>query len=189
VASAGEGRALQFEPLFDAYLRPTTTAVAATPPSPPHPNYAHMLASILKEHQAKQAALKQVAATQHVQLHESIDQLGLALEQACDVLVAPVQSTQSEIERESQILSENAARFSRQTAKWAAVIGSFNEALKVICASARPSPMPALLPSVTAPQELGDFQNWSQVIECDMKSIHEALEFVKNVDKQKEDLL
>jgi hypothetical protein len=37
-------------------------------------------------------------------------------------------------------------------------------------------------------QELGDFQNWSQVIECDMKSIHEALEFVKNVDKQKEDL-
>lgn len=38
-------------------------------------------------------------------------------------------------------------------------------------------------------QELGDFQNWSQVIECDMKSIHEALEFVKNVDKQKEDLL
>jgi hypothetical protein len=36
-------------------------------------------------------------------------------------------------------------------------------------------------------QELGDFQNWSQVIECDMKSIHEALEFVKNVDKQKED--
>ena len=93
-----------------------------------------MLASILKEHQAKQASLKQAAAAQHKQLDESVDQLGLALEQACDAVVAPVQLTQSEIERESQILSENASRFARQTAKWASVIGSFNEALKVCIA-------------------------------------------------------
>ena len=90
-----------------------------------------MLASILKEHQAKQAALKQSAAAQHKQLNDSVDQLGLALEQACDALVSPAQMAQSEIERESQILSENAAKFARQTAKWASVIGSFNEALKV----------------------------------------------------------
>ncbi len=91
-----------------------------------------MLASILKEHQAKQVVLKQAAAAQQKQLNESVDHLGLALEQACDTLVSPAQSAQSEIERESHILSENAARFSRQTAKWASVIGSFNEALKVV---------------------------------------------------------
>jgi hypothetical protein len=93
-----------------------------------------MLATILKEHQAKQTLLRQVAAAQHKQLDESVDQLGLALEQACDAVVAPVQLTQMEIERESQILSENAAKFARQTAKWASVIGSFNEALKVMIA-------------------------------------------------------
>jgi hypothetical protein len=95
-----------------------------------------MLATILKEHQAKQAHLRQAAAAQHKQLDESVDQLGLALEQACDAVVAPVQMTQLEIERESQILSENAAKFAKQTAKWALVIGSFNEALKVIIAVA-----------------------------------------------------
>ena len=91
-----------------------------------------MLASILKEHQAKQTVLKQAAAAQQKHLSESVDNLGLALEQACDTLVSPAQSAQAEIERESHILSENAARFSRQTAKWASVIGSFNEALKVL---------------------------------------------------------
>ncbi len=90
-----------------------------------------MLACILKEHQAKQAALKQSAAVHHKQLDASVDQLGLALEQACDALVSPAQLAQSQIERESQILSENVAKFARQTAKWASVIGSFNEALKV----------------------------------------------------------
>jgi hypothetical protein len=142
-----------------------------------------MLASILKEHQAKQSILRQAAAAQHKELDESVDQLGLALEQACDAIVAPVQLTQMEIERESQILSENAAKFARQTAKWASVIGSFNEALKVMISSIIVSAINDAL------QELGDFQNWSQVIECDMRSIHEALEFVKNVDKQKENLL
>jgi hypothetical protein len=141
-----------------------------------------MLASILKEHQAKQAALKQAAAAQQRQLDDSVDQLGLALEQACDALVSPVQQAQAEIERESQILSENAARFARQTSKWASVIGSFNDALKV---SAGSSCACAVFHS--AVQELGDFQNWSQVIESDMRSIHEALEFVKNADKQKEE--
>ena len=100
-------------------------------------NFARMLASILKEHQAKQTLLKQSAAAQHKQLNESIDQLGLALEQTCDALVAPAQLAQSEIERESQVLGENAAKFARQTAKWASVIGSFNEALKVILCCAR----------------------------------------------------
>ncbi len=132
-------------------MRSAVPTPVSTPPPPCRPNCAPMLASILKEHQAKQAALKQAAATQQKQLHESIDQLGLALEQACDALVAPAQLTQSEIERESQILSENAARFSRQTAKWAAVIGSFNEALKVMNASELPLDHANALMLVTPP--------------------------------------
>jgi phage shock protein A len=70
--------------------------------------------------------------------------------------VARVFINQSRIEKEAQKLENQTAKLNKQTASWIKMIEDFNESLK----------------------ELGDLENWAQVIETDMKQVAMTLENV-----------
>ncbi|CAG8658311.1 2703_t:CDS:2 [Acaulospora morrowiae] len=70
--------------------------------------------------------------------------------------VASIFKTQREIESEARRLSAQSAKYTKQTKQWLNMLDGFNSALK----------------------ELGDVQNWAEVIEKDMREIAMVLEFV-----------
>lgn len=65
---------------------------------------------------------------------------------------------QKKIEEEVKQLHFNMAQFSKQTHQWVTLIDGFNGALK----------------------QIGDLENWSRIIESDMKFIAESLEHAYN---------
>lgn len=70
--------------------------------------------------------------------------------------VARVFSNQKKIESETKHLENEAAKLHKQTNSWIQLIEDFSDALK----------------------EIGDVENWAQVIEQDMREVSSALEHV-----------
>lgn len=72
--------------------------------------------------------------------------------------VAQAYLNQKKIEEEVKQLHQNMAQFSKQTQQWVQLIGNFNGSLK----------------------QIGDLENWSRIMESDMKFISETLEHTYN---------
>ncbi|KAF9165516.1 hypothetical protein DFQ26_009833 [Actinomortierella ambigua] len=102
---------------------------------------------LLKDHQTKQAALKK--ETEHLR-KEAIQSAGQFTEALADTL----SSSQKELEQGARNLAAQSARYTKQTQQWLALVEQFDSALK----------------------ELGDVQNWVEVIEKDMEQVTAALE-------------
>mmetsp|Transcript_18119 Transcript_18119/g.22967 ORF Transcript_18119/g.22967 Transcript_18119/m.22967 type:complete len:81 (+) Transcript_18119:154-396(+) len=63
-------------------------------------------------------------------------------------------ATRGDLSQKAKKLQQETAKFSKQTAQWVSLVESFNNSLK----------------------ELGDIENWAQMIENDMKAISLTLE-------------
>ncbi|KAF9974778.1 biogenesis of lysosome- organelles complex 1 subunit 1 [Actinomortierella ambigua] len=109
---------------------------------------------LLKDHQTKQAAHKK--ETEHLR-KDAIQSAGQFTEALADTLssrVSHIYANQKELEQGARNLAAQSARFTKQTQQWLALVEQFDSALK----------------------ELGDVQNWVEVIEKDMEQVTAALE-------------
>ncbi|KAF9961354.1 hypothetical protein BGZ72_004063 [Mortierella alpina] len=109
---------------------------------------------LVKEHQTKQAALKR--ESEHLR-KEAVQSVGLFSDAVADTLsgrVSQIFLNQKELEQEARNLSMQTTRYAKQTAQWLALVEQFDSALK----------------------ELGDVQNWVQVIQKDMEQVTSSLE-------------
>ncbi|KAG0321067.1 biogenesis of lysosome- organelles complex 1 subunit 1 [Podila horticola] len=98
--------------------------------------------------------------TQHIQERlrkEAIQSAGHFTDALAETLsnrVSQIFVNQKDLEQEAKNLSLQSARYAKQTTQWLALVSQFDSALK----------------------ELGDVQNWVQVIEKDMEQVTRALE-------------
>ncbi|KAG0304889.1 biogenesis of lysosome- organelles complex 1 subunit 1 [Dissophora globulifera] len=109
---------------------------------------------LVKEHQAKQSAQKR--ETEHLR-KEAVQSVGAFSDAVADTFsgrVSQIFVNQKNLEQEARNLSLQTARYAKQTAQWLALVEQFDSALK----------------------ELGDVQNWVQVIQKDMEQVTVSLE-------------
>ncbi|KAF9907955.1 biogenesis of lysosome- organelles complex 1 subunit 1 [Lobosporangium transversale] len=112
------------------------------------------LSRLVKEHNAKQATHKR--ETEQLR-KEAIQSVGVFSDAIADILnsrVTQIFVNQKNLEQEVKNLSAQTTRYAKQTAQWLSLVQQFDSALK----------------------ELGDVQNWVQVIQRDMEQVTEALE-------------
>ncbi|KAF9083713.1 NHP2-like protein 1 [Mortierella sp. AD031] len=105
------------------------------------------LGRLVKEHQTKNAALKRESEHLRKEAVQSVGQFSDAIADTLSGRVSQIFLNQKDLEQEARNLSLQTARYSKQTAQWLALVDQFGSALK----------------------ELGDVQNWVQVIQKDME--------------------
>ncbi|ORX91037.1 GCN5L1-domain-containing protein [Basidiobolus meristosporus CBS 931.73] len=110
----------------------------------------------LKEHNAKQAALRKDNEKLRREAVKSLNDLTDCLSDNLNERVAQVYTNQKELEQSAKKISLQAHKYSKQAKNWLQLIDQFNSALK----------------------ELGDVQNWAEVIEQDMRDVTKTLELV-----------
>jgi len=115
-----------------------------------------MFTKVIKEHQVKQAAIKEENERLRKVAVSSVSAVTNSLMDSVNGGVATVFSQQRKLEVEAKILQTQANRFCRQTTQWLTLLDNFNQSLK----------------------ELGDLENWAKAIESDMQNISSALEYV-----------
>ncbi|CAG8700680.1 20718_t:CDS:2 [Cetraspora pellucida] len=118
-----------------------------------------MLSRLVREHNQKQQAIRRNNEQLRKEATQAVGELTDCLADTLNerhVQVTSIFKTQREIEAEARRLSAQSAKFTKQTKQWLNMLDGFNSALK----------------------ELGDVQNWAEVIERDMKEIAMTLEFV-----------
>ncbi|XP_077298243.1 biogenesis of lysosome-related organelles complex 1 subunit 1 [Arctopsyche grandis] len=121
-----------------------------------------MLSSILREHQAKEAAKKVVQEQKRKDAVASANNLTQALVDHLNVGVAQAYLNQKRLDAEAKQLHQGAIGFAKQTQQWLNLVESFSSALK----------------------EIGDVENWARTIENDMKVITDALECAYKVTQE-----
>ncbi|KAK3759832.1 hypothetical protein RRG08_028834 [Elysia crispata] len=114
-----------------------------------------MLSSLLKQHQIKQNARKEVQEKRKREAIVAATALSHVLVDHLNAGVAQAYVNQKKLDTETRILQANAAQFSKQTMLWLKLVEDFNTALK----------------------EIGDVENWAKIIETDMRTISSALEY------------
>lgn len=114
-----------------------------------------MLSSIIKEHQAKQAARKEIQEIKRKEAVQAANNLTQALVDHLNVGVAQAYLNQKKLDAEAKQLQQSATAFAKQTHSWLTLVESFSSALK----------------------EIGDAENWARSIEGDMRTIATALEY------------
>ncbi|VVC28260.1 Biogenesis of lysosome-related organelles complex 1 subunit 1 [Cinara cedri] len=121
-----------------------------------------MLSSVVKEHQAKQAARKESQDIKRKEAVNAANELTNALVEHLNVGVAQAYLNQKKLDAEAKQLHQSAIVFSKQTSQWLSLIDTFNSALK----------------------ELGDVENWTRTIENDMRNITTTLEYAYKVTQK-----
>ncbi|XP_002734244.1 biogenesis of lysosome-related organelles complex 1 subunit 1-like [Saccoglossus kowalevskii] len=122
-----------------------------------------MLSVLLKEHQAKQAARREI---QEKRRREAIAASSLFTHALVDNLnsgVAQAYVNQKKLDAEAKQLQSHAAQFTKQTMQWLQMMEHFNQALK----------------------EIGDVENWAKSIETDMRTVSSALEYAYKDQSQR----
>ncbi|XP_031562636.1 biogenesis of lysosome-related organelles complex 1 subunit 1-like isoform X2 [Actinia tenebrosa] len=114
-----------------------------------------MLSRVVKEHNQKQAAHKDVQERRKREAAIEASKLTYRLMDTLNSGVEKAYVNQRKLETEAKQLQAHVAQYSKQTTLWLKMVESFNQSLK----------------------ELGDVENWSRVIEADMTSIASALEY------------
>ncbi|KAK5814953.1 biogenesis of lysosome-related organelles complex 1 subunit 1-like protein [Linnemannia elongata] len=112
------------------------------------------LGRLVKEHQTKNAGLKRESEHLRKEAVQSVGQFSDAIADTLSGRVSQVFLNQKDLEQEARNLSLQTTRYSKQTAQWLALVDQFGSALK----------------------ELGDVQNWVQVIQRDMEQVTSSLE-------------
>ncbi|CAG8739413.1 biogenesis of lysosome-related organelles complex-1 subunit 1 [Gigaspora rosea] len=115
-----------------------------------------MLSRLVREHNQKQQVIKRNNEQLRKEATQAVGELTDCLADTLNERVSSIFKTQREIEAEARRLSAHSAKFSKQTKQWLNMLDGVNSALK----------------------ELGDVQNWAEVIERDMREIAMTLEFV-----------
>ncbi|KAG0020198.1 NHP2-like protein 1 [Podila clonocystis] len=105
------------------------------------------LTRLLNEHQSKQATLRRDNERLRKEAIQSAGHFTDALAETLSNRVSQIFVNQKDLEQEAKNLSLQSARYAKQTTQWLALVSQFDSALK----------------------ELGDVQNWVQVIEKDME--------------------
>ncbi|XP_072948826.1 biogenesis of lysosome-related organelles complex 1 subunit 1 [Epargyreus clarus] len=113
-----------------------------------------MLSSLIKEHQAKQAAKRVTQEQKRKECIVAANDLTQALVDHLNVGVAQAYLNQKKLDAEAKLLHQGAINFAKQTQQWLALVENFSSALK----------------------EIGDVENWARSIENDMKIITDTLE-------------
>ncbi|XP_030388517.1 biogenesis of lysosome-related organelles complex 1 subunit 1 [Scaptodrosophila lebanonensis] len=113
-----------------------------------------MLASMVKDHNLRQAKRKQEQEVRRKEAIEASNELTQALVDHLNVGVAQAYLNQKRLDVEAKQLHVGATNFAKQTQQWLQLIDNFSSALK----------------------ELGDVENWARSIECDMQIIQQSLE-------------
>jgi len=113
-----------------------------------------MLSTMLRDHQAKHQANKEIQERKKREAGAAAALLAHALVDHLNTGVAQAYVNQKKLDTETKILQSNVTQFARQTTQWLRLIEDFNQSLK----------------------EIGDLENWSRSIETDMKTISNALE-------------
>ncbi|XP_034945239.1 biogenesis of lysosome-related organelles complex 1 subunit 1 [Chelonus insularis] len=114
-----------------------------------------MLSSIVKEHQSKQTARKELQDQKRKEALRAANNLTQALVDHLNVRVAQAYLNQRKLDAEAKQLQQSATAFAKQTHSWLNLVESFSSSLK----------------------EIGDAENWAQSIEGDMRIIATALEY------------
>lgn len=121
-----------------------------------------MLSSLVKEHQAKQTARKEVQEHKRKEAVSAANNLTQALVDHLNVGVAQAYLNQKRLDAEAKQLHQSATNFAKQTQQWVTLVESFSSALK----------------------EIGDAENWARSIEGDMRTITSALEYSYKVTQE-----
>lgn len=119
-----------------------------------------MLSRAVKEHQVKKLRIKEQQDAKRKEAFVSANVVVNKLISTLNDGVEEVYLNQKKLEAESKQLQLHTAQFSKQTIQWLQLAEGFNQALK----------------------ELGDVENWSQVIEAEMTTIAGALEYAYKGD-------
>lgn len=114
-----------------------------------------MLSRMVKEHQDKQAVLrdkqdkkrKAALASVHKCTNAMVDSLNSGVEKAYE--------NQRKLDREAKTLQSHSVRYVKQTSQWLNLVEGFHKNLK----------------------SLGDLEQWAKTIEADMQTVVETLEF------------
>ena len=114
-----------------------------------------MLSRMVKEHQDKQAVLrdkqdkrrKAALASVHKCTNAMVDSLNFGVEKAYE--------NQRKLDREAKTLQSHSVRYVKQTNQWLNLVEGFHKNLK----------------------SLGDLEQWAKTIEADMQTVVETLEF------------
>jgi len=114
-----------------------------------------MLSNLLKQHQSRQQARKEVQEKRKRDAIVAATALSHVLVDHLNAGVAQAYVNQKKLDTETRILQANAGQFARQTAQWLKLVEDFNTSLK----------------------EIGDVENWAKSIETDMRTISSALEY------------
>ncbi|KAJ2964157.1 hypothetical protein NQZ79_g1020 [Umbelopsis isabellina] len=114
------------------------------------------LSHLLKVHQKKQTEIKRQNGQLCKDAAKAASDLNETLTSNINERISEIFVRQKDIEQESRKLSNQTARYARQTKQWIQTIDNFNGALK----------------------ELGDVQNWAEVMENDMRGVMATLELV-----------
>ncbi|CAH1788999.1 unnamed protein product [Owenia fusiformis] len=121
-----------------------------------------MLSRMLKDHQVKQHARKEVQEKRRKEAIAAANTLTHTLVDHLNAGVAQAYVNQKKLDTETKILQANAAHFEKQTLQWLKLVEDFNTSLK----------------------EIGDVENWARSIETDMRTISSALEYAYKEEQQ-----
>jgi len=113
-----------------------------------------MLSSLLKEHQVKQQARKELQDKRQADAIAAANTLTNAVVDSLNLKIGHAYSNQRRLDSEARKLQSSAATLAKQTTQWLQLIDNFNQALK----------------------EIGDVENWAKTIESDMQLISKSLE-------------
>eukprot|EP01147_Barroeca_monosierra_P004127 gene4127-62_t len=117
-----------------------------------------MLSNIIKEHtEAKAQRTSGNAAETRIRASEQMQALVSDAVVDLNAEVSQVFANQKAIDSEIQSMQEALARQKRATAKWSTSVKKFNQSLK----------------------EIGDVENWTEILENDMRIVLDAIQLSK----------
>ncbi|CAG8497674.1 323_t:CDS:2 [Ambispora gerdemannii] len=115
-----------------------------------------MLTRLVRDHSQKQQNTRRNNEQLRKEVVQSVSEVSDTLSESLNERVASIFKTQREIESEIRKLSGQTSKHTKQAKQWMTLMDGLSAALK----------------------EIGDVQNWGEVIEKDMRDIAMTLEYV-----------
>ena len=114
-----------------------------------------MLSRVVKEHQEKQATLREEQERKKKAALTAVHKCTSALIDSLNEGVDKAYDNQRKLDKEAKALQNQSARYVKQTGQWLNLIDGFHKSLK----------------------SLGDLEQWARTIEKDMQTISATLEY------------